>query len=106
MHRIRCFLPFRRIFHLNIDPHALLARYHLRNGHPDSPLPALTSAILLVACRLIGGSLAPYEAILLERTRHDLEDALAYADRLDDFLWASTVLGMYYGHALRFLEAQ
>lgn len=62
--------------------------------------------MLLAACRLIGGSLAPYEGILLERTRHDLENALAYADRLDDFVWASTVLGMYYGHTLRFLEAQ
>ena len=84
----------------------LLARLQLHESHPAAPLPALTSAMVLAACRLIGGSLARYESTLLERTRRDLEQALAYADRLDDFLWASTILGMYYGHTLRFLEAQ
>ena len=84
----------------------LLARLQLDENDPAAPLPALTSTMVLVACRLVGGSLARYENKLLERTRRDLEQALAYADRLDDFLWASTVLGMYYGHTLRFLEAQ
>ena len=84
----------------------LLERFQLHENDPGAPLPALTSAMVLVACRLVGGSLARYESILLKRTRRNLDESLAYADRLDDFLWASTILGMYYGHTLRLLEGQ
>lgn len=104
--RVRCFLPFRRTFHLFVDPHALLRRFQLDSKDPAAPHPALTSAILLAASRLLGGSLSPFEPVLVERTRRHLDLALEYVDRLDDFLWASNVLGMYYGHTLRFLEAQ
>jgi hypothetical protein len=103
---VRCFLPQRRRFHFYLEPVHTLIRLNLDPNHPRAFLPALVSAMLLAACRIIGGTLTRYEPYLLDRTRELLSLSLAYADRLDDFLWASTVLAMYYAHMARFLEAQ
>ncbi|KAF9507021.1 hypothetical protein BS47DRAFT_1398967 [Hydnum rufescens UP504] len=50
------------------------------------------------------GNLSRFEPIFLARTRQYMDQALAYADRLLHFTWASVILSTYYGRAGRVLE--
>lgn len=77
----------------------------LPSSHPESLHPALMNAIFLAATMCCGPELRPYEAIFIHRTREELRNSLAFADRLDDFFWASIILIWYFVHSGRMLEA-
>ncbi|KAF9512534.1 hypothetical protein BS47DRAFT_1054082 [Hydnum rufescens UP504] len=102
---VRIFLPFRSHYLFYVDPSKFLRRVLLNPLHPRSIHPVLLNAIYVVACSIGGGSWSHFEPIFLVRTRTHLEHSLALADRLTHFMWASVILGQYYGLADRQLEA-
>lgn len=72
--------------------------------HPRAIHPALLDAICLAACHISGGIAHDFETVFLARTRKHLDQALAFADRLLHFTWASVILCLYYGRSGRMLE--
>lgn len=83
-----------------------LRNIHHPHSHPNAIHPALMNAIFLGACSVGGGKMKTYESLFLKRARGHLEQSLAYADRLEQFMWAHVVLSPYYGRNGRLLEAQ
>jgi hypothetical protein len=81
-----------------------LQKIYMPPSHSQSIHPCLINVICLAACQLVGGRLAQFESLFLARTRQHMDQALAYADRLLHFSWASIILSTYYGRASRVLE--
>lgn len=75
-------------------------------SHPSAIHPALMNAMYLAACSCAGGIFWDLEPVFLERTRRQLEEALAFADRLTHFLWGNVILTSYYLRYGRSVEAQ
>ncbi|KAF8309043.1 hypothetical protein DL93DRAFT_2231222 [Clavulina sp. PMI_390] len=101
---IRLFHPFRPHYYLLLDTPHFLHCLSLPASHPESIHPCLLNACYLGACASIGGDLAPFKSVFLQRTRHFLQQSLAFADRPIHFLWASIVLGVFLGSERRLAE--
>ncbi|KDQ21561.1 hypothetical protein BOTBODRAFT_206843 [Botryobasidium botryosum FD-172 SS1] len=67
--------------------------------------PALKNSIFLLACNRQLGPLAVLEPVFFRRTIHFLQEALARADRLLDFIEASFFLALYHAYKGRLLQA-
>ncbi|KAF8324898.1 uncharacterized protein EI90DRAFT_2218756 [Cantharellus anzutake] len=107
---VRLFLPHRSQFHFHADVRSFLTRIHLPANYPQALHPAFLNSVFLLACHVSlsttrSSVIATYERIFLQRTRTQLEQSLAYADRLTHFLWGSAFLGSYYTRCGRFVEA-
>ncbi|KAF8311411.1 hypothetical protein DL93DRAFT_1486945 [Clavulina sp. PMI_390] len=87
-----------------MDTSYLMARLSLPSSHPDAIHPCLLNACYLGACASSGGGLAAFKPPFVERTRHFLQQALMFADRTTDFLWASLALGVFYARERRLVE--
>ena len=98
-------LPFRDHFHMLMYPPRLLLRLRLPSDHPNSIHPALLNSLYLAACCISGGQTSGYESRFLNQARMESEHALAFVDRLVDFMWASVVLASYYLRRGRIVEA-
>ncbi|KDQ18826.1 hypothetical protein BOTBODRAFT_477031 [Botryobasidium botryosum FD-172 SS1] len=75
---------------------------------PDStsgPHPALRNAVFLLACGYSHGPLSQLEPMLLRRTVYYLEQSLATADRLLDYIEAYTLLSIYQAFKGRFQQS-
>ena len=96
------FLPYRTqfLFHVNIPQ--FLNDLRLPENNPRSIHPALRNAIHLLACSVSG--LCPYEEFFLERTRMQLQESLATADRLEHFTWGSMFVAFYFRRKGRQVE--
>jgi Fungal specific transcription factor domain len=72
--------------------------------------PSLVNAVSLVACHFasaIGDTrYEEYERYFLKKTREELETSLTVADRLTDFVYATTLLVWYYFVRGQIAEAQ
>ncbi len=86
-------------------PPRLLFRLRLPSDHPNSIHPALLNSLYLAACSISGGQMSGYELRFLNQARMESEHALAFVDRLVDFMWASVVLASYYLRRGRIVEA-
>ncbi|KAF8309907.1 hypothetical protein DL93DRAFT_2158106 [Clavulina sp. PMI_390] len=102
---ISLFLPYRLQHHFYMDVAYFLRCFALPSSHPESIHPCLLHACYLAACNLVGGRWAAYEPYFLERSRFFLNQALMLADRIPHFLWASILLGYYFGKARRLEES-
>lgn len=102
---IGLFLPYRSQFQFFMDVPRFLKLLLLPPAEPSSIHPCLLNSIYLAACCLSGGHLTRFEPYFVERTRHHLQESLAYADRLTHFLWASIVLGSYFARVHRLEES-
>ena len=98
---IRLFLPYRAHFMFHLDVPRFIS--HLQ--HPNNIHPALLNVLYMYSCSFSGGLLTSYEPHFLAQARLDLESSLAYADRIEHFMWASVLLGMYYLREGRVVEA-
>lgn len=103
--RVGLFLPYRSQFQFFMDVSRFLELLALPPESPDSIHPSLLNSIYLAACCLAGGQLTKFEPLFVERTRHWLQQSLAFADRLTHFLWASIVLGSYLARVHRLQES-
>jgi hypothetical protein len=88
-----------------MDVSRFLELLTLRPENPESIHPCLLNSIYLAACCLAGGRLAMFEPLFVERTRHYLQQSLAFADRLAHFLWASIIFGSYLARVHRLQES-
>ncbi|KAF9515059.1 hypothetical protein BS47DRAFT_826301 [Hydnum rufescens UP504] len=102
---LQIFIDHRSDFLVDIYLPRLHASMHLPLSHPDSLHPALLNAIFLAATLYCGPELQSSVSTFLQRTREGLRNSLAFADRLDDFFWASIILSWYYIRLGRMLEA-
>ena len=68
----------------------------LPSSHPNSLHPALSNAVFLAACAFAGPIFASYEDLFLKRANEGLSDSLAFADRLEDMIWASNIIAWYH----------
>ncbi|KDQ09507.1 hypothetical protein BOTBODRAFT_36913 [Botryobasidium botryosum FD-172 SS1] len=69
----------------------------LYDPNPDTGLhPALRNTIFLLACGYYPDPFKHLEAMFLRRTMHYMNQSLALADRLLDYLEACTLLAVYY----------
>ncbi|KAF8312623.1 hypothetical protein DL93DRAFT_1293109 [Clavulina sp. PMI_390] len=59
----------------------------------------------ICACAGSQGMLASLQPFFVKRTRHFLNQALMFADRITHFLWASILLSAYFGRSRRLEEA-
>ncbi|KDQ07876.1 hypothetical protein BOTBODRAFT_38438 [Botryobasidium botryosum FD-172 SS1] len=102
-HLIDCFLHYR--FQSGIELHIPRFLASLSLPPDEGPHPALIDAMCLVACAL---SRKPYlrkhEPYILSQARAHLDQSLAEADRLFDFIRASALLSRYYALRGRFQE--
>ncbi|KDQ12511.1 hypothetical protein BOTBODRAFT_417593 [Botryobasidium botryosum FD-172 SS1] len=81
--------------------------YKLPPSHPDAIHPALLDAMCLIACLHHQRWARSYERLFYERLRRSLYECLANADRLLDFIRASTLGASYCAiNGSRLLEAQ
>ncbi|KAF8309059.1 hypothetical protein DL93DRAFT_1800932 [Clavulina sp. PMI_390] len=101
---VTLFLPYRSQYYFMMDTSYLMSRIFLPPSHPDSLHPCLLSACYLGACACVGGELASFKPSFLQRTRRFLQHSLAFADRIDHFLWASLVLNVFYARERRLVE--
>jgi len=69
--------------------------YKLPPSHPESIHPALLDAMCLLGCLHGGNSLQSYEHVFYARLQRSLYDCLENADRLLDFIRASTLAAKY-----------
>ncbi|KDQ12158.1 hypothetical protein BOTBODRAFT_57007 [Botryobasidium botryosum FD-172 SS1] len=77
----------------------------LRN--PDTSAgahPALRNVVYLLGCFFHGGTLAALEPVFMRRATESLRHAIAYADRLIDFIEASCMFAVYHFYKLRHIE--
>lgn len=77
----------------------------LPSSHPRSLLPALTSAMALVACSCFGHEVHSYEEYFLQATRDQSHQALAVIDRLDQYFIAQLLVAYYFLRVGRLQEA-
>ncbi|KDQ21563.1 hypothetical protein BOTBODRAFT_182867 [Botryobasidium botryosum FD-172 SS1] len=78
----------------------------LYDPNPDAGLhPALKNAIFLLACNRGPESLIALEPVFFRRTAYFLQQSLARADRLLDFIEASLMLSFFHIHKGRYLQA-
>ncbi|KAF8319857.1 uncharacterized protein EI90DRAFT_3081670 [Cantharellus anzutake] len=101
----RLLLPFRGQFHFYVHIPRFLHKIRLQPSDAQAVHPALLNAVFLAACNVGGGFMATYETLFLNRTRHFLQQSLAMADRLVDFMWANVLLVSYYIRVGRVVEA-
>lgn len=73
---------------------------------PNSFHPSLVSAIGLAAVSLCGAALHDYEAIFRAQAEAHLADSLAYADRLEDSMWARIILVWHSIRHARFMAVR
>ncbi|KAF8306483.1 hypothetical protein DL93DRAFT_215850 [Clavulina sp. PMI_390] len=102
---INLFLPYRSQFFFFTDIPQFLRCLSYPPSHPEAIHPCLLNACYLGACAGTGGVLAALQPLFIERTRHFLDQALMFADRITQFLWASVVLGSHLGRGRRLEEA-
>ncbi|KAF8323982.1 hypothetical protein DL93DRAFT_59946 [Clavulina sp. PMI_390] len=102
---IGLFLPHRSQFQFYMDVPYFLHHLSLPPTHPDSIHPCLLNACYLGAVTIAGGRFASLQPYFLKRTRHFLQQSLMLADRITHFLWASMVLGCYFGRVKRLQES-
>ncbi|KAF8301440.1 hypothetical protein DL93DRAFT_2233695 [Clavulina sp. PMI_390] len=102
---IGLFLPYRSRFHFFMDVPYFLHHLSLPTSHPESIHPCLRNACYLAACSTTGGRFTSLQPYFVSRTRHFLEEALMFADRIPHFLWASMILACYLGRTRRLNEA-
>lgn len=98
---IRLFLPYRHLFHFERHIPTLFYALRLPSSDPDSIHPALLNAMFLAACSCAGltdPELKQYEETFLLRTRAQLDESLAFVNRLTDFLWASLIIAWWHSH--------
>ncbi|KDQ18962.1 hypothetical protein BOTBODRAFT_480231 [Botryobasidium botryosum FD-172 SS1] len=69
--------------------------YELPPSHPESIHPALLDAMCLLGCLHGGNTLKAYEPLFYTRLQRSLYNCLEDADRLLDFIRASTLLAKY-----------
>lgn len=62
---------------------------------PNSFHPSLVYAIALAAASLCGPALQPYEPIFRSHAEAHLEDSIAFADRVEDSMWARVILAWH-----------
>lgn len=66
---------------------------------PNSFHPSLVAAIALAAVSLCSTALHDYEALFRAHAEAHLAESLAFADRLEDSMWARIILA---GHSMRY----
>ncbi|KDQ06041.1 hypothetical protein BOTBODRAFT_149808 [Botryobasidium botryosum FD-172 SS1] len=93
---------YRHPFEFNIQ--RLLYSLELPPSHPGAAHPALVDAVLLNGCLYAHESLQAHEPELVFRVRKGLEHSLANADRLFDYVRASTLLSSYLYSRCRLIE--
>ncbi|KAF8304929.1 hypothetical protein DL93DRAFT_2233298 [Clavulina sp. PMI_390] len=104
LHLISVFLQHREQFYIFIDVPGFISRVSLPPSHLESIQPCLLNACYLGACSKAGGELKLLEPYFLRRTRHFLDQALMFVDRITDFLRASLILGCYLARKQRMKE--
>ncbi|KDQ18825.1 hypothetical protein BOTBODRAFT_28326 [Botryobasidium botryosum FD-172 SS1] len=78
----------------------------LYNPNPDiGHHPALRNAVFLLGCGYARGVLTQLESVFLRRTTFDLNDSLARADRLMDYIEAYALLAVYHISKGRYFQS-
>ena len=88
-----------------MDVPYFLRCFSLPPSDPESIHPCLLNACYLAACAGGGPILATLQPFFIQRTRHFLNQALMYADRILHFLWASIVLTCHLARRRRLDES-
>ncbi|KDQ10710.1 hypothetical protein BOTBODRAFT_57914 [Botryobasidium botryosum FD-172 SS1] len=102
-HLIDIFLPHRYQAGLDFNVPRFLESLSLPED--QGPHPAYIDTMCLIACAFSRKPhLQKFEEKLLLQARHNLDQSLAQADRLLDFIRASSLLARYYGFRARFVE--
>ncbi|KAF8309030.1 hypothetical protein DL93DRAFT_1796699 [Clavulina sp. PMI_390] len=104
IHLINLFLQYSSHYYFLADIPHFVRCLSLPPSHQDSIHPCLLNACYLGACASNGGGLASFKPYFLERTRRFLQDSLMFADRPTHFLWASIILGVFFGRERRLVE--
>ncbi|KAF8290500.1 hypothetical protein DL93DRAFT_2161545 [Clavulina sp. PMI_390] len=102
---INLFLSYKTYFFFPIDSHHFLTCVSLPPSHPESIHPCLLNACYLGASIINRESLAYLQPYFVKRTRHFLQQALMFVDRIPHFLLASTILGSHFTTMRRLEEA-
>ncbi|KDQ07178.1 hypothetical protein BOTBODRAFT_120431, partial [Botryobasidium botryosum FD-172 SS1] len=90
---IQAFFKHRWQHTFEFDIPRFWAAYILPQSHPDSIHPALLDALCLLGCTYLKH---PEEPLYLSRLKQSLTRSLETADRLFDFLRASSLLATYF----------
>ncbi|KAF8312238.1 hypothetical protein DL93DRAFT_1327861 [Clavulina sp. PMI_390] len=98
------FLPYHRHFYFFTNVPYFLACVSLPPSHPEAIHPCLLNACYLAACVAGGKAYADLQPYFIMRTRHFLDEALMFADRIMHFLWASMLLGNCLARSRRMQE--
>lgn len=93
---MKILLAHRHQFNFEIYVPRLLEKLQLPPEDSEAIHPALLNAMLLAACSCCGPDLQPWAGVFLDRARSAMNDCLAFADRLVQFMWASVLLAWYY----------
>ncbi|KAF8304937.1 hypothetical protein DL93DRAFT_412183 [Clavulina sp. PMI_390] len=104
LYLVHLLLPFRAQYYFFIDLPHFLHRVSLSPSDPESIHPCLLNACYLAACACNRGNLAFFQPYFLQRTRHFMEQALMFCDRITDFLWASVILAGFFAQERRLEE--
>lgn len=78
----------------------------LPTSDPNSFHPSLVSAVALAAVSLCGSALRDFEAIFRAHAEAHLADSLAFADRLEDSMWARIILAWHSMRHARFMAVR
>ncbi|KAF8312619.1 hypothetical protein DL93DRAFT_1292897 [Clavulina sp. PMI_390] len=105
LYLLSLFLPFRFHYFFFTDIEHFRHCVTLPSSDPDSIHPCLLNACYLGACVNKGESMLSLEPYFVRRTRHFLDQALMFADRITQFLWASVLLACYFGRRRRMEES-
>ncbi|KDQ19044.1 hypothetical protein BOTBODRAFT_28532 [Botryobasidium botryosum FD-172 SS1] len=82
------------------------AAYKLPPDHPDSIHPALLDAMCLLGCFHSRSSLEKYQDFFYTRVQRSLVECLKNADRLYDFIRASSLAGIYCHFRRKYIAGQ
>ncbi|KAF8304938.1 hypothetical protein DL93DRAFT_2233306 [Clavulina sp. PMI_390] len=104
LHLISLFLPYRSHYYFFVDVPRFLHCVTLPSSHPDSIHPCLLNACYLCACGSSRGGLTLLQPYFIKRTRHFLDQALMFTDRITHFLWASIILSCFLARERRLDE--
>jgi hypothetical protein len=94
--RINRFIENRGALPMEFHVPRFLSSLSLPATDPKSPHPALLDAMCLMACYFERGFFHQYEEYFLTRFRKSMQDSLAFADRLMDFVKASLIVSMWH----------
>lgn len=94
-HRLNILIPQRSQFSMDFHYGRWRQTIVLPSSDPNSFHPCLVWAIALAAVSLCSMALSDYEPLFRAHAQAELANSLAYADRLEDSMWARVILAWH-----------